>query len=284
MSSIEKAIARLSGVAEQQSRKESPKPTLKPVGSKTEDGNSVPREHAPNRHQPLELDLKKLARTGLLTPQSVQSQLAEEYRLLKHLLSVKPSGLETKPEECLNLIAITSALKGEGKTFNAFNLTMSIAMERDTKVLLVDGDLIGQSLTHMVGLDNAHGLADVLSSHDANLEHIILSTNIPKFSLIPAGRPHDQATELLASERMRALAFELATRYNDRIVLFDTPPLLASSSALILASLVGQVLVIVEEGKTRSGTIKEALSLLDEQKSIGMVLNKCIRKPKNRYY
>ena len=222
----------------------------------------------------LQLNFKALARANYLTPTTMQCELAESYRLLKLPLLMNVSSKQNSQLKYGNLIVITSALPGEGKTFTSFNLAMSIALERDNTVLLIDCDLMKRSLTSLVGLNGALGLTDVLLNPQINLRDIIISTNVPKLSLIPAGQPSPDTTELLASEKMQALVDELSAYESNHIVLFDAPPLLATSQAVLLTTLVGQILIVVEEGKTPQSAIQEAVSLLDEDKVIGMVLNR----------
>lgn len=232
----------------------------------------------------LQLDFKSLAQEGYLTPNTMRGDMAEAYRLLKRPVLMNAKGKDDMQIKYGNLILITSALPGEGKTFTAFNMTMSIALERNNTVLLVDSDLTRHSLTSLVGLNDAPGLTDVLLDPQIDLGDIIVSTNVPQFKLIPAGHPHSDATELLASKKMHAIACELSARYSDRIVLFDAPPLLPTSQAIILTTLMGQILVVVEEGKNSKAIIQEAVSLLDENKIIGMVLNRCHRLFGSKHY
>ncbi|MEZ5583857.1 MAG: polysaccharide biosynthesis tyrosine autokinase [Candidatus Competibacteraceae bacterium] len=180
-----------------------------------------------------------------------------------------------KSIENIRLIVVTSASPGEGKTFTAFNLAMTIANGRDTKALLVDGDLISRALSKLCELSDSPGLTDYLLGTQPALDRVIVNTNVSGLQFIPAGSSHPDATELLASEKMEYLANDLANRYSDRLVVLDAPPLLASMQSLLLASLAGQVLVVVEEGKTPRKAIKEAVSLLDDTAIVGIVLNRC---------
>ncbi|NTX00111.1 MAG: AAA family ATPase [Geobacteraceae bacterium] len=241
-------------------------------------------KHFPEIKAKLQLNFKALARAGYLTPNTMQGDLAEEYRLLKRPLLMNASGKQDEQIKYGNLIVITSALPGEGKTFTALNLAMSIALERDSTVLLIDSDLTKRSLTGIVGLNDALGLTDVLLNPQLGLHKVIVDTNVPKLRLIPVGQIHRDATELLASEQMRAMTHELSGRYSNRIVLFDAPPLLSTSQTIVLTNLMGQILVVVEEGKTLQPVIQEAVSLLDEDKVIGMVLNRHHRLFGSKYY
>ena len=290
-SSIEKAIARNS-TADTPSVKATtvtPFPEIKRprVETRFEIPDAVKKEEvaqdaAVNPQTALQFDLLALAQDGYLTPETMQGSLAEQYRLLKHsvLTSVKEMPAQTVASN--NLIAITSAVQGEGKTFTSFNLAMSLATERDLSVLLVDGDLIGRSLSQMTGL-NAHcGLNDALQNPVLGLDDIIVKTNVPRLELLPAGKSHQHATELISSERMREFSQELAGNY--QIVLFDAPPLLLTSLTIALVDLVGQVLVVVEEGRTPQNAVMKALSLVAETKHTGIVLNKCRAQKNSSYY
>ncbi|MFO1431832.1 MAG: XrtA-associated tyrosine autokinase [Candidatus Competibacteraceae bacterium] len=273
MNSIERAMERLNREQDKVYKREIAIPFPVPVGDKA---GPEPRA-ASAKKTSLELNFRALARAGYLTPATMHGDLAEEYRLLKRPLLLNANAEGNEKLEYGNLIAVTSALPNEGKTFTAFNLAMSIAMELDKTVLLVDSDLIRRSLTHLVGLDKALGLTDVLLDPHLDLGDVIVNTNIPKLRLIPAGRTHRHTTELLASEQMQILTAELSARYDDRIVLFDTPPVLTTSQASVLAALMGQILMVVAEGKTSQYAIEDAIERLDvdEDKVIGMVLNRC---------
>ena len=279
MNSIERAMERLSREQDKAYKREVAIPFPVAAGDKahTEPRSSAEPRSAPASKTNLELNFEVLAQAGYLTPATMNGDLAEEYRLLKRPLLLNAGARDEEKLEDGNLIAVTSALPNEGKTFTTFNLAMSIAMELDNTVLLVDSDLIRRSLTHLVGLDNALGLTDVLLDLRIDPGDIIVNTNVPKLRLIPAGRTHHHTTELLASEQMQTLTAELSARYNDRIVLFDTPPVLTTSQAGVLAALMGQILLVVEEGKTSQYAIEDAIERLDvaEDKVIGMVLNRC---------
>ena len=281
MSSIEKAMAQLAATTNV-----SQKQNVVALEASLPKKESVKPQITLKSKPKISLNLKALEKARYLTPNTMQDSLADEYRLLKRklLLNAHDTEKTSALSKHKNLIAITSALLGEGKTFTAFNLAMSIAMEWNTTVQLIDCDLTRRSLTALVGLINAPGLTDVLLDEQLDLSHVIVSTNVDKLRFIPAGRIHRDATELLTSKRMQHLTNELSERYSDRVILFDTPPLLANSQALPLTSLAGQTLVVIEEGKTPQKAIKQAISLLDKNKSIGIVLNKCYRKSSSSYY
>jgi receptor protein-tyrosine kinase len=290
MSSIEKAIEKLNrqkGVAEDQQAEfetgagEIQQPIL--PRSTTLDSTASSEARSSIAKPKIELYWKKLARAGYLTVDTMQGELAEQYRHVKRpLLSFASGRIDTSLKNA-NLIAVTSALRGEGKTFTAFNLAMMIAIEQDLSVLLVDGDLIARSLTQLVGLDAAPGLTDVLVKSGVGLSEVIVGTNVPKLNVLPAGRVRRNTTELLASEQMRYVVRELSERYSNRIVLFDTAPILLTSQAMVLDSLVGQALLVVEEGQTPQVAIQDAVEMINKDKAIGLVLNKS-RRPSSGGY
>lgn len=220
------------------------------------------------------IDLSGLKDQGMLIPDRGAHNLAEEYRMIKRPLLRNAFGRGAAPVPHGNLVMIVSALSGEGKTFTALNLAMSIAMERDTTALLVDSDVIKPSLSASLGLGDHLGLTDLLQDDSLNMGQTIVNTNVPKLKVLPAGRTNVHSTELLASRRMERLAEELSARYSDRIVLFDSPPLLVTSQACVLSQQMGQILIVVEAGRTSQSAVKEALGMLDTDKVIGMVLNK----------
>jgi protein-tyrosine kinase len=221
------------------------------------------------------LDLSGLREVGVVDPRSGQnSRITEEFRRIKHPLILHADGKGASVVANANLIMVTSSLAGEGKTFTSINLAMSIATEMDKTVLLVDADVAKPDVTARLGVQAEQGLIDVLLEDDLTLPDVLIRTDIPKLSLLPAGRKHVHATELLASEGMRQLTLELSTRYSDRIVIFDSPPMCLTSEARVLAGLMGQVVMVVEESKTTQQTVKQALSMLDSNEIIGIVMNK----------
>lgn len=230
------------------------------------------------------LDLERLARSGFLTPESGRSQLAEEMRHIKRPILLNTVNA-TSENPVANLIMVTSARPSEGKSFTSLNLAMSIAKERDKTVLLVDADIAKPGLTRLLDMDSEKGLVDYLLDDTLDLSDVIIKTNVPSFRFIPAGRRHIHSTELLASQSMIALAHDLSKRYPDRIVIFDSPPLLATSEAAVVSSLVGQIIMVVEAEKTSKQELNESLGLIDQSdKYVGLVLNKTRGSFGSEYY
>ena len=233
----------------------------------------------------VELDLSGLKAAGLVDPRSkVVNRTTEEFRRIKRplLMNVRGEGASVVPNA--NMIMVSSALAGEGKTFTSINLAMSIAMEMDRTVLLVDADVAKPDVTARLGVEAEKGLIDVLLDDGLTLQDVLLRTDIPKLTLLPSGGRHVHSTELLASERMLELTRELSSRYSDRIVIFDTPPLLLTSEARVLAGLMGQIVIVVEESITPQHAVKEAVESLQDNEIVGIVMNKGGRSPGGEQY
>lgn len=211
----------------------------------------------------LNLDLSVLAAHGIVTPDRDRTQLADELRVLKRPLIQNASGKSAAPIKDANLIMITSAMPGEGKTYLATNLAMSIAMELDHRVLLVDADVARPSVPKVLGFGQEKGLLDVLTDSSLDLSQVLLRTNIEKLTLLPAGTQHPRATELLASDAMNHLLAEMAKRYPDRIIIFDSPPLLVTTEARALASHMGQVVLVVKAESTSHAEVKNAVVAIE---------------------
>jgi len=233
----------------------------------------------------IKLDFERFKTTGLIHPLADKaSRTVEEFRSIKRPLLMNVRGEGASIVDNANMIMVTSSLAGEGKTFTSINLAMSIAMEMDKTVLLVDADVAKPDVTSRLGVQSETGLIDVLLDERLTLQDVLLRTDIPKLTLLSAGRRHVHATELLASDRMRQLALEISTRYHDRIVIFDSPPLLLTTEARVLASLMGQVVVVVEESRTPQHVVKEAVELLATNEIVGIVLNKGMHDKSGHYY
>ena len=224
------------------------------------------------------VDRERLRALGLITPEGERTPLAESFRRIKR--QILSNAAKPKPgAPPANLVLVTSALAGEGKTFCAINLAISLAKERDRTVLLVDADVARRSVPRVLGLHAERGLMEVLLNRNFDLDGLLWKTDIGGLTVLPAGAAHRHATELLASDAMRSLLGDLAERYPDRIVVFDSPPLLAASEAGALASQVGQIIVVVEAGKTSEATLKRALGRIDASNVTGLLLNKVEATP-----
>lgn len=221
----------------------------------------------------INLDLEAIAASGILVPNAVRSQLADEFRVIKRPLIANAMGRGTAPITNGNLIMVTSALPGEGKSFSAINLAISIAMELDNTVMLVDADVARPSVLNMLGLPPSKGLLDVLQDNSLDISGVLLRTNIEKLSILPSGTAHSRATELLASDAMIRLLDDMASRYSDRIIVFDSPPLLLTTESRVLATHMGQVLIVVNAENTVQSAVKQAIATIESCPVKMMVLN-----------
>ncbi|WP_317205153.1 XrtA-associated tyrosine autokinase [Janthinobacterium sp.] len=232
-----------------------------------------------------DINLARLQKMGMVTQDGGRTAVAEDFRIIKRpLLRNARGGDGSAPIKHGNLIVVTSALPGEGKTYCAINLAMSIAMEMDITVLLVDADVARPSVLKVLGLAPLPGLMDILLSEELELSDVILKTNVPTLSILPAGRSNKHATELLASRSMSNLLSEIANRYADRIVIFDSPPLLITSEANVLAAQMGQVVLVVEAETTTQHAVKEALRQIEGCAHINLIYNKTKGFPGGDYY
>ena len=222
----------------------------------------------------IELDLARMRELGMVTAAGGRTNLLEEFRIIKRPL-LKRAFIERGPKDNPgNLIMVTSSLPGEGKTYSAINLAMSIAMELDHTVLLVDADVARPSVLRTLGLPAQRGLMDILLDDKLDLADVMLRTNVDTLSILPAGTSTPRATELLASSTMTAMVHELAHRYPDRVIIFDSPPLMLTSESRVLASHMGQIIVVVEAQTTTQHAVKEALQQLEGMANVNLLYNK----------
>ena len=221
----------------------------------------------------LELAPEKLRDAGLLPPLNMEPAIAEELRVIKRPLLLNAESVAA-PLPNGNLIMIASALPGAGKTFMSLNLAMSMATELDWTVLLIDGDVSRPSLSRGLGLADAPGLVNLLEQERGDLANYAYGTNLPGLRVLPAGPTRHNVKELLGSQRMRTLISDLTEHHHRQIVIFDSPPLLLTSEARVLASYVGQVVMVIEAGVTPRRSVRDAIETLDPSKAINLVLNK----------
>lgn len=204
----------------------------------------------------------------------LDSVFFDQYRRIKRPLVSNAFGKTAQLVDKGNLILITSSIPGEGKSHSSVNLALSIAHERDHTVLFVDCDVTRQGSSSLLGIEGKPGLVELLETDDLDVGDVILRTDIPKLCLISAGKQHEYVTELLASQRMVELVNELGSRYQDRVIIFDGPPILSTPQAQVLTGLVGQVVFVIEAGKTPQAVVEEALSMIPKEQATGLLLNK----------
>ena len=222
--------------------------------------------------QSVTLDREKMHLSGLLLPDMGNTRIAEQYRKIKHpLLRKIDAKISTTSRD--NLIMVSSAVEGEGKSYTAINLAISIAMELDHTALLIDIDSKKNSLSKLLGITTQTGLTDYLGS-TVPIEKILYSTDIAKFKIIPSGKFELASPEAITSIKMKDFLTEISNRYPDRVIVLDTPPLLASAISKALAYMVGQVLMVVEAEKTPMSVVEEAVQHINPERFAGFILNK----------
>ena len=310
MSFVEKALNRLK-------QQESPKRSLKPLGqlefeaqggAPSVEPAAAPLEEPGAAAQPtaspqppatsaavaaarrnggrakVTINRARLRDEGFLSSENYERIKADEYRRIKRPLLANAFGLGATQVEDGNLVLVTSAIAGEGKTHTCINLALSLAMETDRTVLLVDGDVPKPHISRLFGVADQPGLMDALTDEAVALHDLMIGTDIESLRILPAGRWNPHATELLASQRMVKLCKELASRYLDRIIMFDSPPLLAATEAQAIGAAVGQVVLVIAEGLTARESVRSAIELLDEHKPVNAILNKTRRPQGGGYY
>jgi exopolysaccharide/PEP-CTERM locus tyrosine autokinase len=277
MSFIERALEQLKPEPEK-----SPVEVAKPIVQK-------PRPVAPvssgttmlcRADRTVRVDLSALRAAGEVGPEDEERRISEEYRLIKR--PILKAAARDDSGHMNNVVVITSAVPGEGKTFTSINLALSLALERDLQVVLVDGDVAKRDVTHLLGLDDEPGLLDAAGSANVGLEQVILRTDIGPLYVMPAGNQQLEATEILASERTGALLRQLADEPR-RIVLIDSPPLLATTIAGVLSSLAGQVVMVVKASETPQNVVMSAIETIAEDKPLSLVLNQVLSVPERHY-
>jgi exopolysaccharide/PEP-CTERM locus tyrosine autokinase len=218
------------------------------------------------------VDVAELAKSGLLAPGPDERRLAEQYRVIKRPLLRNASADRDPRLPRGNLLMVASALAGEGKTFTCVNLCLSIARERDWDVVLVDGDCSKPHLTRLFAAEQEPGLIDLLRDSTLSFDSLVMATDVPGLSLLPAGPRDEHASELLASKRMEDLCTSLAEGAG-RVIVFDSSPLLLTSEAAVLAQQVGQIVVVVRANETPQQAVLAAIEKLDASKAIACILN-----------
>ncbi|MDA3922474.1 MAG: AAA family ATPase [Salinisphaera sp.] len=219
------------------------------------------------------LDRDRLRRAGLLPPEGLMPRIGREFQRIKRPLLAGIRGEDARPSPRANRVMVTSADPGDGKTFTSFNLAMSLANELDYSVLLVDGDVAKPGISRSLGMRDHIGLMDVLADPSIDIEEAIVASDLPHLSIMPAGGRREQPVERLSSRRMDDVMAELASDPT-RIVVFDSPPLLATAESQALALNMGQIVMVVRAGRTERGALESALSLIDpETATISLILN-----------
>jgi exopolysaccharide/PEP-CTERM locus tyrosine autokinase len=227
----------------------------------------------PARTGVIRIDRDALAAAGMIVPGAAVGALAEEFRLVKRALLLTARAVAGQDVARARTVLVCSANPGEGKTYCAINLALSLAAEQDIAVLLVDADFAQPDVLNRLGVNDAPGLLDALADRSIDPEALVIPTDVPQLSILPAGARRVSDTELLASGRAREVLARLLSADGNRIIIFDSPPALAASPASVLAEMVGQVLLVVRADRTSEGDLRKAVALLDACDDLQLVLN-----------
>lgn len=231
------------------------------------------------------VDRDKLREAGFVVPDGPVSGISEEFRIIKRQLLMAAKGSAKQPAlPNGERILICSAHPNEGKTFCALNLALSIAAEKDNEVLLVDADFAKPSILSSLGLEGSKGLMDALADPQLSVEECIIHTDIDGLAILPAGEQTNDDTEYLASSRTEQVLNQLTQHNPSRIVIFDSPPALSASPASVLATHVGQVVMVVKADETTETALRDALSLMAGCDNIQLLLNGTKFSPTGRSF
>lgn len=272
MSLVEQAISRLKS-------QNDPKAKLAPARAKA----PTPINRETNATAPrLNIDLQELRAKGYLPEVEQDRSFGEHYRRIKRPLIEKAVAGTAVGES--RVIMVASAVPGDGKTFTSINLALSMALERDMSVLLVDSDVAKQHITGIFGLSRQPGLLDALQDDTVDPESLVIPTNIRGLSLLPAGSRAEGAAELLSSNRMRSIAENLCAANTGRILLLDSPPLLITNEGRALLKIAGQVILVVRASSTPRQAVQAAIRLIDVRQAGGLILNDVTTASSDEYY
>jgi exopolysaccharide/PEP-CTERM locus tyrosine autokinase len=221
----------------------------------------------------VEVDRARLRAGALIEPDAPTGALAEEFRIVKRQLLLNARAATDLAPEKKRTILICSAQPGEGKSFCAMNLALSLSSEKDVEVLLVDADFPKPDVMKTLGLEAGRGLVDAIADPALDPESLVLATDLPGLSVLPAGRQEDNVTELLASERTKDVFRRLSEAAPNRFIIFDSPPALLASPASALAAHAGQLVMVVRADRTTEAELRDALELLSACERVSLLLN-----------
>jgi receptor protein-tyrosine kinase len=232
----------------------------------------------------VELDYAKLRDEGRMPPEYSAHQTEEEMRRIKWPLLSTLAGRGSSPAARNQVVLVTSAEPSEGKSYTALNLALSIVRDREMRVILVDGDVALPGITPTLGLEGAVGLIDVLDDPAKDINDVIYRTSVDGLFFVPAGKWNAHSPELIAGSRMPQVMQDLGDRVGNGIVIFDSPPLLATNEAQVATRYVGHVLMVVRADRTEQRAVLDALALVDKSTPVSTVLNGVEASLLSKYY
>ena len=253
-----------------------PEPTVRPMAPSVivRDPTQAENSNNPDLLQGRSaIDAVALERGGMVDWSRTRSRISEEFRLVQRQILRTAFGPGSDPGFS-NLLMVTSARPGEGKSFTSVNLAGSIARQGDHHVLLVDADSKRDSFCYSLGLAESRGLLDLVANPKLDPAPLIVKTPIERLSILPVGRERERSAELFSTKEMTRLIQSLGRRYADRLLILDAPPCLSTSDPAVLAPVVGQIVFVVEADRTQRDEVEASLDLIQACPTITMVLNK----------
>jgi protein-tyrosine kinase len=233
--------------------------------------------------QTIVIDSATLEEAGVVAPADKLHQQVSDYRHIKRQVMAAAAGLSATGSASPRAIMVTSALPGEGKTFSSINLALSLALERDTSVLLIDGDVAKPSTSRLLNVERYPGLLDAIDDESVNVEDLILGTNVKGLTLLSAGRKSAIANESLSSTQMQSVMSRLL-QDKARYIVIDSPPLLVTTEAAALSHHAGQVIMVVRADSTVQRAVADGLHVLGERGGVSMILNRVKHSRLEGYY
>jgi protein-tyrosine kinase len=232
----------------------------------------------------VEINFAKLRAEGRMPPEHAAHQTEEEMRRIKWPLLSALAGRGNSPAARNQVVLVTSAEPSEGKSYTALNLALSIVRDREMRVIIVDGDVALPGITPTLGLEGADGLIDVLDDPGRDINEVIYRTTVDGLFFVPAGKWNAHSPELIAGSRMPQVMQDLGDRVGNGVVIFDSPPLLATNEAQVATRYVGHVLMVVRADRTEQRAVLDALALVDKSTPVSTVLNGVEASLLSRYY
>jgi protein-tyrosine kinase len=223
----------------------------------------------------VDISTERLREIGLYpSPDFLRRQQADYRSIRREVISATHQRPQGDGAAAIGpIVVITSALPGEGKSYTALNLALSIASEGTHDVLLIDGDTVRSSLSRSLGVSDAPGLIELLATPNANFLEYVRHTVLPRLHVLPAGQTFDGASDLFSAGRVGPLFSTIGSVMTGHVVIVDTPPILLSSDTPVLTDVAGQVLLVVRSGQTLQDSVRDAVSRIRETIPVGAVLN-----------
>lgn len=223
------------------------------------------------------ISIEALEGAGMVGFQLRGDRIGEEFRMARHHIVQTITSIDAGRGR-RNMIMVTSARPGEGKSFAALNLAAALAEGGKQSVLLVDGDIRERSLTRLLGRTADPGLLDLAMSPNQLIRTVAISSSFENLSFMPMGGGSDEAARAGSGNPIAAMLGPIADFYDNSLIVVDAPPCLANSDPTAFAAIVGQIVLVVEAGRTRRREVESALDILDSCSHISLLLNKVTSK------